>query len=268
MHTSGLRRAPRRGPLAAALLAALLGACVPVAVDWRDDARLAPGTGNVLAVDSASAPVLVQDVVMAPTDPPDVGSCRSSMRMARNGHYLHAVWWSIRADSSGHLVGSTSRDGGESWGPVVNVDSLDRSTAGCRRPAPAIVARNEWVHVAYSMDAPEGTGVFYSHSMETGDMYHWPIVITYGARLARTAVAIDGRTVVVAYEEPNSRRPRVDIAISRTDGHTFDHRLRASPSARPASDPLVAVARDVVALSYVTGQEQSIRREVRTGRLR
>ena len=45
-------------------------------------------------------------------------------------------------------------------------------------------ADNDDLHTAYSMIAPEGTGVFFAHFM--GSMLHSPVVVIYGERLVST----------------------------------------------------------------------------------
>ncbi len=69
-----------------------------------------------------------------------------------------------------------STDGGRTWGTPVVADSTDRGRSGCERVKPAIAAdsTNGYVHIVYSMVAAEGAGVFLTHSMEGGTMFHSP----------------------------------------------------------------------------------------------
>jgi hypothetical protein len=107
------------------------------------------------------------------------------------------------------------------------------------------------VHVAYSLTAPEGPGVFFSHSMEHGTMFHAPVPLVYGERPARTSIAAHGDTVVVAYEDPNAMPPRVAVAISHSMGHIFDERLPVSGSNVGASDPRIARRGRRLAVAWV-----------------
>jgi hypothetical protein len=138
------------------------------------------------------------------------------------------------------------------------VDSVDRSSVGCARPAPAIAADSAsgYVHVAYSMRAPEGTGVFFSHSMERGHMFHSAVPIVYGDALTDVAIASLGDTVAVAWIQPGGKRPGLGLALSRTMGHIFEYRL-AVPGAGDASDPAVALASGRVALAWVQRAPES-----------
>ena len=76
-----------------------------------------------------------------------------------------------------------------SFAALVNTDlgySSDRSVLTFRIQAPPSLATvGDDVYVAYSMAAPEGTGVFFAHSM--GSMLHAPVPVIYGERLVSTA---------------------------------------------------------------------------------
>ena len=102
-----------------------------------------------------------------------------------------------------------------------------------------------------SMLAPEGPGLFFAHSMDEGVTFHTPVAILYGDRLGRTSVAADGDIVVVGFEDPNSRTPRVGLAISRTMGHIFEQRiLPLSDDVGTATRPLTAVRGRQIAVAW------------------
>ncbi len=186
----------------------------------------------------------------------DPHACPASLRVAagRDG-VVGAVWWSLRPDHSAALRASRSADRGRSWSAPVPVDTLDRSEAACDRPAPSIAidSVNGYLHVAYSMEAPEGKGVFYAHQMDPRAGFERPQAVVYGDRPAATSVASSGDLVVVAYEDPNTGgRPFVSLALSRTGGHSFAERFAASErSSMSAESPAVALTRRRVALAWV-----------------
>jgi hypothetical protein len=67
------------------------------------------------------------------------------------------------------------------------------------------------------------------------------VPILYGERLGRTSVAADGDVVVVGFEDPNSTTPRIGLALSRTMGHIFEHRiLPVSDDNGSATHPITA----------------------------
>ncbi|HEX2778162.1 MAG TPA: hypothetical protein VHM30_01610 [Gemmatimonadaceae bacterium] len=240
----------------ATLLLLTLAACAAVAspVEWRDaSARAGDSLPGRLALRDDSA-VFAPDTLAAGTATP-AGACPGSVRVAwsgASGTERYAAWWAPRADSSAALLAARSVDGGRSWGAPEPVDTIDRANVGCSRPAPAIAADSAsgYVHVAYSMRAPEGTGVFFSHSMERGHMFHSPVAIMYGEELTDAAIAVLRDTVAVAFVQPTGQHPGLGLALSRTMGHIFEHRL-AVPSATDASDPAVAIASGRVALGWV-----------------
>ena len=201
--------------------------------------------------------------VVAPTDPsftPPAGACRGSLRVTwsgSSGAERYAVWWSSRPDSSAALLGARSLDGGATWSAPLPVDTLDRSGVGCNRPPPAIAADSQtgYVHVAYAMHAPEGTGVFFAHAMDRGTMYHAPVAIVYGDRLVDVDVAALHDTVAVAYTDPSMRYPHVGLALSRTLGHIFEVRIptvaRTGSGNAGASSPAVALAPGRIAIAWI-----------------
>ena len=111
-----------------------------------------------------------------------------------------------------------SDDDGNNWPQSGVVDSTDVGVMGCRRSAPSVAVSGEAVHIAYSMPAREGPGVFVAHSMDRGALFHSPVAVAYGERLGPTDVAAEGNHVLVVYEDPNSGIPRVALAISATMG--------------------------------------------------
>lgn len=234
-------------------LALLLAACASPPVDWSDAVVLddAPVWG-ALRLGDAGEPRFVE-AVDAPTRPPS--SCAESVRIARgDGEERFAVWWSVRGDSSAALLAARSGDGGRTWDAAVSVDSLDRAHRGCARPAPSVAVDSVtgYVHVAYWLEAPEGAGIFFSHSMEPDPLFfHAPVPIVYGDRPSQTAVAAERSVVVVAYQDPNARVTRISMHVSRTDGHIFEHRIPPLTSpAESAFAPRVAVQGRRVAVAW------------------
>ena len=124
----------------------------------------------------AGMPAFTTDTakLVAPTI---AGACAGSIRVALSGESgaeRYAAWWAPRADSSATLLAARSTDGGQSWSVPEPVDTADHTPVGCKRPAPAIAADSAsgYVHVAYGMRDPQGAGVFFSHSMDRGRMFH------------------------------------------------------------------------------------------------
>ena len=218
-----------------------------------DSAWRALALDSTLALRPRATPASV-----APVDYATLG-CPGSLRLAqgrdRTGRTLTvAVWWVARSDSSARLVSAVSPNDGATWAPAVAVDSGARNTHGCARP-PAAVAfdgRTGYVHVAYFLEASEGPGVFFSHSMDEGQLFHAPVPIVYGERPGDVAIAVAGDTVAVAYEDPNAPRPRVALALSRTQGHLFERKgLAASGDDASAESPRVALRGTRLAVAWL-----------------
>ena len=253
---------------AALPLAALLTACDTDPIVWNDPrAVAAPGAAR-LVVDAAGDARFVPDSLPAIAPPNAPGLCAQSFRTARGTSRLYGGWWSVRADSSAVLYSASSEDGGKSWGTPVAVDTLDRSSRGCSRPAPSLATSGDDLHTAYSMAAPEGTGVFFAHFM--GSMLHSPVAVIYGERLVATAIAAEGDRVAVAYEEPNGSRQQIDVSISLTQGHIFERHSIASRAIDAATSPAVALSGQNVAVAWITrrASDSAGTQIIRTGRLK
>jgi hypothetical protein len=189
--------------------------------------------------------------------PLPAGHCAGSLRAASDGvGGAYATWWNVRPDSTADLMVAYSPDGAR-WNESVRVDTLDAGRTGCRRPPPAIAAEGSHVYVAYGMAAREGPGIFASHSMDHGAIYHAPVAVVYGERFGLTSVAARGNTVAVAYEDPNSAPRRIGLAVSLTMGHPFQIRTLVSPPTGEASAPWVSVGPDsVVTVGWVRTDRQ------------
>jgi hypothetical protein len=261
---------------------ALLPACAPAPVAWtagdlrervpalEADVALAralmtalPGAalGDVPLADSAAGAQIAQEPV-----------CAASVRAVRAGAQGDGVvWWSARADGRA-VLRMRSADTAGTWRAARAVDTvLARDSIGCQRPSAAIAldARTGWVHVAYTLVAPEGPGVFYAHQMDPRAPFEPPRVIMYGEGRPAAAVASDGDVVAVAFENPNDR-PTIGLAVSRTGGHLFEPPVRASSSSVTAVRPRVAVDGDSVAVGWIEpgAANAPVTIVVRRGRLR
>ena len=246
------RAALHRG--AATIALAALVSCAPSPVEWVEG-RVSEPTGDALTIgsDGRAGFRVLQPVI--PSVVPAADACPGSMVFARSGQReVYGIWWSPRPDGSVRLMSSLSEDGGATWAGAVPVDTTDRGHRGCARPPAAVAADSTsgYVHVVYYVEGPDGPGLFFSHSMERGMLYHEPVPVVYGAGPVSGAVAADGNTVVVAYEDPNTQRPRIGLQISKTMGHLFEERLPVISSGNAASsEPRVAVRGNTVAVGWI-----------------
>ncbi|MEY4609569.1 MAG: hypothetical protein RL625_1786 [Gemmatimonadota bacterium] len=247
---------PRRGlAITLVALSTTLAACVPVPVEWAKTTRYADGAladTLRLGFGADGAPVFAAEWT-PPSWPEEPGQCLASRRAGRTvTDTAYASWFTVRADSSVLLRAARSDDGGRSWQPAVTADSVDVGRAGCARPVPflAVDSLNGYLHLTYHLVAREGAGLFFTHVMDTGMLFHEPVPIVYGDRPSVTAVASRGDTVVVVYEDPNSRVPRLGIAVSRLQGHIFEGRMPASDEVGESRRPLVALRGDRVVIAW------------------
>lgn len=249
------------------LLLALAG-CDAAPVRWDEPRPIPPPAADPafasgVAVNAAGEVALPAapgaDVSLPPQDAGPL--CPGSLRLSRiagagGAAQLWGAWWAVRADGTAALMVARSDDGGRSWARTLPVDTLDRGATGCARPAPALAAdsANGYVHVVYHMQAPEGPGLFYAHLMDPRASFELPVSVVYGERPSAASVATRGDTVAVAYESPNGLRPRVEMALSYTAGHRFEHRNVVASTSFAAERPSVALGGGRVAVAWVEGR--------------
>lgn len=252
------------------ILVAICLGCDPSPIQWGEpqpiDTTLREAAD--IAFDSAGRLRARQPAAVRP--PAVDGQCVASVRVTHDsGTGWYAVWWSLRPDSSADLVVAMRRDDG-TWSAAVRVDTTDVGRVGCERPPPAIAVDGPNVHVVYAMTAREGPGIFASHSMDSGTLFHSPVPVVYGERLGLASIAARGDNVAVTYEDPNSNPQRIGLALSRTLGHAFETRLMVSPATGEARAPIVALSDSLVAVAWSQGDRgtRAAARIVRIGSLR
>ena len=210
--------------------------CVPDPVEWGDVAYRISQLGDPdtrSAIMSAGLPAI----------PGTVNPCIMSIRPAGDSSVRFRAWWSVRADSSVILSMQRSESQGASWDAAIEVESRDRGRRSCQRPAPGIAydRLSGYVYLVYFVEASDGAGVFFAHSMDKGGMFHSPVPVVYGNSPSVASVAAHGDSVVVVFEDPNSTTPRIGIVLSHTTGHVFDQRGQGTPDDVAAVRPWVAL---------------------------
>jgi hypothetical protein len=231
------------------LVPLLTTGCVTEPVDWGDvsyrgsqlgdpDTRSGVLSANLPPVNGAVAP------------------CLRSIRAANAGPDLFRAWWTARSDSSVVLSMQHSSDRGTSWESPVIVEARDRGRRGCDRPAPGIFydTPRGYLHLVYFIEAKDGAGVFFAHSMDKGGMFHSPVPVVYGNTPVSASVAANGDSVVVVFEDPNAMMPRIGIVLSHTTGHIFEARGDVTPDDVPAVRPWVTLNHRKVTVWWKPGE--------------
>jgi hypothetical protein len=148
-----------------------------------------------------------------------------------------------------------SPDLGATWQNAVVLESRDHGRRGCDRPEPGIFydAKTGYVFLVYFIEAADGAGVFFAHSMDKGRMFHSPVPVVYGNTPSHASVAANGDSVVAVFEDPNSTTPRVGIVLSKTTGHIFEQRGQVTPDDVQAIKPWVALDHSRIIVWWKSG---------------
>jgi hypothetical protein len=253
IRASGLARHRRR--IVSTLLAtvALLTGCLEDAVEWGDVSYRTSRLGDPPAISARRDADL-------PTIAGAVGHCRSSVTSVGVRGALFRAWWSVRSDSNAVLSLQQSPDNGQTWQPPLEVDTRDRGGRGCDRPAPGVWydPASRYVYLAYFLDALDGSGVFFAHSMDEGRMFHSPVAVVYGNRPAHASVVGRGDSVVVVFEDPNAMTPTLGYALSRTTGHIFEQRGLVTPEDVHAIWPWVVLDHNRISVWWMTPEADRV----------
>jgi hypothetical protein len=241
----------RAFPLVAALVV-LASACDKPPVEWTDPVPIEQPAGPARLVVEGDSARFVADSVTPLALPAMPGRCVDGTVVAQGERpgALAAAWWAVRPDSSAVLYTAASADSGRTWGTTFAVDTTDVSSNGCRRPPASLATVAGDLYLAYALTAPEGTGVFFAHTMM--GMVHSPVPVIYGQRIVATAIAADSQHVVVAYENPNGTRQQIGVSISVSQGHLFETHTTASRGVDNAVAPFVAFTDSTLAVSWLT----------------
>jgi hypothetical protein len=213
-----------------------LGACVSEPVEWGDVAY----RHSLLGDPDTRSGILSANL---PTDKFAESPCLRSIRSVGAGRDIFRVWWAARHDSNVVLFAQHSMDGGNTWKEPAIVDARDRGRRGCDRPEPGVSYGHTrgYLYVVYFLEAADGSGVFFAHSMDNGVTFHTPVAVVYGNRPSAASVAANGDSVAVVFEDPNATTPRIGIVLSHTTGHIFEARGEATPDDVEAVRPWVAL---------------------------
>jgi hypothetical protein len=231
------------------LAVSLTSGCVAEPVDWGDVSY----RGSQLGDPDARSAVLSANL---PLVNGAVAQCLRLIRIASADSDLFRAWWAVRSDSSVVLAMQHSRDRGADWESPVVVEARDRGRRGCERPAPGIFydPTRGYVHLVYFIEAKDGAGVFFAHSMDKGGMFHSPVPVVYGNAPVAASVAAKGDSVVVVFEDPNAMTPRIGMVLSRTTGHIFEARSDVTPDDVPAVGPWVTLDHRKVTVWWKPGE--------------
>ncbi|CAN5601857.1 hypothetical protein BH23GEM1_BH23GEM1_03700 [soil metagenome] len=204
------------------------------------------------------------------------GGC-ADVVVVEHAEARYAAWWEAGEDGGSVLMLARSPDGGATWEAPIVADDRDAGGLRCSRPPPSLFSdeTSEYLHVSYHISPPGSPGVYFTHSMKASvlgtsgeGVLHMPVPVTHGERPVLSSVAGRGDTVVVAFEDPNSARPRILLAYSTGAGHVFEAPRAVSPAGAAATVPRVTLTADSVRVQWMEAlPDGSFRAASRSARL-
>src|SRR5438105_12439218 len=193
-----------------AILFTALGlvACVKDPVDWGDVSYRHSQLGDLPARSAVMSAGL-------PQIPGTVASCVRTVVPANSHAEIFRAWWAVRSDSNGVLFLQRSPDDGKSWQTPVEVDARDEGHRGCSRLPPGISydSASRYVYLVYFLDATDGAGVLFDHSIDEGKMFHSPVQCDYASSPSQPNVAGHGDCVIVVFEDAHSHHPTLSLVL-------------------------------------------------------
>jgi hypothetical protein len=180
--------------------------------------------------------------------------CRTAVATdPRDARRAWIAWRSVAPGNVREVVVAASADGGATWDAPVRAQRDGWVFEGCPHAGPALRADSAGrVHVAWWSGKEGMAGVFYARSDDGGRTFGEAIPLGTAAfsRPAHVQLAVEGRTVAVAWDDGTIAVPRVALRVSTDGGDRFGRALVASDTTRPATYPVVAVAGGRVSLAW------------------
>lgn len=157
------------------------------------------------------------------------------------------AWMSWRTVAPGNVrevVVAATTDGGATWGEPVRAQRDGWVFEGCPHAGPALrVDSAGRVHVAWWSGKEGAAGVFHARSDDGGRTFGeaLPLGVAAFSRPAHVQLAVDGETVVAAWDDGTKVVPRVLVRVSTDGGSHFGPAVTASDTLRIATFPVLAL---------------------------
>jgi hypothetical protein len=203
--------------------------------------------------------------------------CKTSIAVGPD-HSFYAAWRHIYPTSMRDIAVARSADGGRTFEAPTRVSLDDWQLSGCPDDGPAMVvdAANV-IHVVWPTLVPGNTpskGIFYAYSTDRGKSFspRQRLDDPQGTSAAHPAIALDGRDVIVVWDDLSpSKERRVRLRrLSQSDTAAWAPEASAGllvSAESPASYPSVTVAGGKIVVAWTgegpTHSEIRVRRVVK-----
>jgi hypothetical protein len=188
--------------------------------------------------------------------------CRTAIASSVDGS-VWVAWRSVMAGNVRDIVVARSRDGGATFGEAERVHADDWVFEACPHAGPALLTDSLGrLHIAWWTGKEGRSGVWYARS-DDGETFSAPRALSaMGAmRPVHVQLAIEGGTVVAAWDDATEAMPRVMTRVSRDGGETFEAARALSPEGTAASFPVVGLAKGRLTVAWTEKRPEAHQHE-------
>jgi hypothetical protein len=178
--------------------------------------------------------------------------CRTAIASAGGG-VVYVAWRTVLPGNIRDVVVARSADDGETWSRPVRVHADDWSIEACPHAGPSmIVDERGRLHIAWWTGAPQRAGAYYARSEDGGATFGAPITLGAAAesKPSHPQLAMNGDSVVVAWDDGTVPVPQVRVRVSRDGGRTFGEAATLTEVARAGTFPVLALAADAITVAW------------------
>jgi hypothetical protein len=157
--------------------------------------------------------------------------------IAASGNNIHIVWSDYRVPNSNEQIFyKRSTDGGLSWGPDVQLTSIQSSAV-----YPTIAAFGSVLHVVWHDHRTGGAKIFYKRSMDNGNTWGPDVQLSFGTSSAseRPSLAILGQDIHVVWQDNRDGNYEIYYSHSSNGGTSWQTESRITTNAGNSLYPSV-----------------------------
>jgi hypothetical protein len=179
--------------------------------------------------------------------------CRTAMASGPDGA-LYLAWRSVAPGNVREVVVARSTDHGATWSEPVRAQQDGWVFDGCPHAGPSLQVDDEGrVHIAWWSGKQGAAGVWYAQSGDGARSFSTPtpLGVAEFSRPAHVQLALGGQErIVAAWDDGTLATPRIVVRVSKNGGEKWSGPATLSDSGRAAGFPVVAAAKERMAVAW------------------